>query len=47
VLPHTQSSQFQVSAYRKKKALTKKDRSLLDEIAEEMKNDVHRQDEEK
>jgi hypothetical protein len=47
VLPHPQSSQFQVSAYRNKRDLTKKDRSLLDEIAEEMKKDVHRQDEEK
>lgn len=47
VLSHTQDRQFQVSAYRNKKDLTKKDRSLLDEIAEEMKNDIHRQGEEK
>lgn len=47
VLSQAQGSQFHVSAYRNKKELTKKDRSLLDEIAEEMKNDVHHRGEEK
>jgi hypothetical protein len=40
-------SQFQVSAYRQKKDLTKKDRSLLDDSAEELKEDVRRRGEEK
>jgi len=47
VLSQTQASQFQVFAYRNKKELTKKDRSLLDEIAEELKHDVHDRGEEK
>src|SRR5580704_12956520 len=47
LMSQTQAPQFQVFAYRKKTELTKKDRSLLDEIAEEMKNDVHHRGEEK
>jgi hypothetical protein len=52
VLSHRGGTQFQVSAFRNKKdlstkGLSKKDQSLLDEIAEEMKNEVHRPGEEK
>jgi hypothetical protein len=49
---HTQGARFQVSAFRNKKDASKKDlsnkdQSLLDEIAEEMKNEIQRRDEEK
>jgi len=47
VLSHTHGAEFQVSAFRNKKDMSKRDQSLLDEIAEEMKNEVHRRDKEK
>lgn len=47
MLSHTQGAQFQVSAFRNKKDFSQKDQSLLDEIAEEMKSEADRRDEEK